>query len=55
MTSLFPLEIKMASCSGESVETVERRKGFSVEEQRGHFTVNFPIQGVREAFLKCKL
>ena len=28
MTSLFPLETKMASCSGESVEAVERRKGF---------------------------
>ena len=28
MTSLFPLETKMASCSGESVEAVDRRKGF---------------------------
>ena len=28
MTSLFSLETKMASCSGESVEAVERRKGF---------------------------
>ena len=28
MTSLFPLETKMASCSGEFVEAVERRKDF---------------------------
>ena len=28
MTSLFPLETKMASCPGESVEVAERRKGF---------------------------
>ena len=28
ITSLFSLETKMASCSGESVEAVERRKGF---------------------------
>ena len=28
MTSLFPLETKMASCTGESVEVAERRKGF---------------------------
>ena len=28
MTSLFSLETKMASCSDESVEAVERRKGF---------------------------
>ena len=28
MTSLFKLETKMASCSGESVEAVERRKSF---------------------------
>ena len=28
MTSLFLLETKMVSCSGESVEAVERRKGF---------------------------
>ena len=28
MTSLFLLETKMASCSGESVEAVKRRKGF---------------------------
>ena len=28
ITSLFSLETKMASCSGESVEAVEKRKGF---------------------------
>ena len=30
---LFSLETKMASCSGESVEAVERRKGFRWSKQ----------------------
>ena len=48
------LETKMASCSGKKVEAVERREGLLVE-QRGHFAVNFPIQGAWETFQKCKL
>ena len=38
----FPLETKIASCSGKSAEALERRKGSWWS--REHYAVNFPIQ-----------
>ena len=54
MTSLFPLDTEMASCSGESVEAVERMKGFwwSIEDTAVNFTMR--IQGTWEVFGKCQ-
>ena len=56
MTSLFPLETKMVSCSGESVDAVERRKGCSKKSREDTSLLIFQYREHEKLFrnVNCK-